>query len=93
MFEFLALPLLASVVLGAAIGFLCRGRVRLQIATSIPVSGAWFLWSALSTGTLSIRWPPAEIVNATAYLAVPFLLLFLLPTVITSVVVGQWGKR
>ena len=92
-FQGMALSVFASAVLGGVVGFICRGHIRRQIIVSFAVIAILFLCVQLIAGTISFHWAVADIINGAVYLIVPFILLFLLPAVMVSVVVGQWGRR
>ena len=88
-----ALAVFVSAVLGGVVGFICRGHVWREIVTSAVVTTALFLCIQLRAGSISFHWPVADIINGAIYLIIPFIVLFLLPAVMMSVAVGQWGRR
>ncbi len=89
----IAASVLISAAVGGIVGFLCRGRIHRRIIASSAVVAILFVLMRFWNGTLSFRESFADNFNASTYLIVPFILMFLLPAVIISVVVGRWAHR
>jgi hypothetical protein len=82
----------ASAVLGAVLGFLCRGRFILTVVLSLIASIVFFAmleWKLGSPGEWSSEYP----IVSSAYLAAPFGVLVLGPTLMAAVFVTRWWMR
>jgi hypothetical protein len=81
-------------VLGGAIGFLCRGQVAMQLIVSFVVSALFFVLLQWLSGTIGVEWSLKRPLTSLAYLVGPFLGLFLLPTALVAVLSGWlWRSR
>ena len=71
---------LFCVVIGSAVGLLCRGRIFLALVLSVFASIGWLMLGAWYAGTFSNQFSLQDPAGTVAWLAIPYLLLFFLPT-------------
>ena len=81
-----------SATLGAIIGFFCRGRVVLQLLLSVVVSVLHLVVGAWIAGTLSDQISLSDPIGTLGGTGVLYGWFLLLPTALSSIVVG-WLRR
>jgi hypothetical protein len=82
----------ASVVLGAIIGFLFRGRVLLQVIASVIASVAFFALLEWRFGDPT-EWSWHDPITSAAYLVGPAALFIGAPTLFAALLVGHLCMR
>jgi hypothetical protein len=73
--------LLPCVAIGCVVGFLCRRRIILALLLSILASVGWLMLGAWYAGTFSNQFSLQDPGGTLFWLGIPYLLLFVLPTV------------
>ena len=89
MYILLLIPVVVCGTLGGFVGYLCRHRLWLQLLLSVGIALAVFVLFQITSGVLSRKYSLQENLNEQLYLVAPFLLLYLLPAITASLIVGR----
>jgi hypothetical protein len=80
-------------ILGAVVGYLCRGRVGLEIFLSFVVSLAYGVCLEWTSPLRSQEWSWQNPIESAMYLVGPFVYFLFVPAVIAALLVGRWSQR
>jgi hypothetical protein len=81
-----------SAVMGALIGFVCRGRPKISIVCSVIAGLALFVALELHFGSAD-EWSWQHPIASGAYLLGPFLILVAVPSTAAALLVSRWMMR
>jgi hypothetical protein len=73
------IDVVVCLVLGAIVGWLCRGRIMLALILSIPASIGWIMLGAWYAATFSNQFSWQDPSGTVYWIGVPYLLFCLLP--------------
>lgn len=84
--------IILMLILGGIIGFVCRGRIVLELLLSVVVSAAYVVIGGWMAGTLSNQISLDDPVGSFYWIGPLYVEFLLLPAVVSATVVG-WLRR
>jgi hypothetical protein len=93
-FSQVGFDIVCCIAIGCLVGFICRKRIILALLLSLLASLGWMMLGAWYAGTFSNQFSLEDPAGTVFWLAIPYLLLFFLPTAGAALVVTViWRLR